>query len=248
MFYTYHLYHVPTRKHYYGVRYSKNAKISDLWNTYFTSSKLVHNLIEEYGKESFVPTIRKIFESPEEAVNWESAFLKKVNAKHNQNWINQHNGDGKFLTIGKCSEYRRKRISESKKGKPSNRKNYRHSKITKNKISESNKGKNLGPLSNEHKDKISKAMKKNLAELTPEEQSERVKNSMSSPQSWTEERKQKISNALTGKVVSEESRQKMSKSKLAIMTPERCLACGDANRGKTWKVIDGKRVWMEKNE
>jgi hypothetical protein len=21
--------------------------------------------------------------------------------------------------------------------------------------------------------------------------------------------------------------------------------CGDANRGKTWKLIDGKRVWME---
>jgi len=32
-------------------------------------------------------------------------------------------------------------------------------------------------------------MTNKLAELTPEEQSERVKNSMSSPQSWTEDGK-----------------------------------------------------------
>jgi len=36
---------------------------------------------------------------------------------------------------------------------------------------------------------ISKAMTNKLAELTPEEQSERVKNSISSPQSWTEDGK-----------------------------------------------------------
>jgi hypothetical protein len=114
--YTYHLYHKPTNKHYYGARYAKNAHVDDLWHTYFTSSKRVRNLIKEYGEDSFIPTARKVFDSAESAVLWESKILSKVNAKHNPNWLNQHNGDGKFL-MTECTEYRAKRISEAKKGK-----------------------------------------------------------------------------------------------------------------------------------
>lgn len=59
MSYTYYLYHTPTNKHYYGARYAKNAHVGDLWNTYFTSSKRIHNLIEEYS----AATRKKISES-----------------------------------------------------------------------------------------------------------------------------------------------------------------------------------------
>lgn len=30
------------------------------------------------------------------------------------------------------------------------------------------------------------------------------------------------------------------------MTDEQKLKCGNHNRGKTWKLIDGKRVWITK--
>ena len=73
----------------------------------------------------------------------------------------------------------------------------------------------------------------------------RTKNSFSSPSSWTEERKKKISKSHIGKKLSVETRKKMSESKLN-MTDEKKFKCGDSNRGKTWKLIDGKRVWFAK--
>lgn len=96
------------------------------------------------------------------------------------------------------------------------------------------------------KKQISKTMKARLAKLSHEEMRERLLNSFHSPDSWTDERKQKISEALTGKVVSDETRQKLSKIHKELMTEEKRVACGNFNRGKTWKLIDGKRVWMEK--
>ena len=66
--YTYHLYHIPTGLHYYGVRWAKNCAPSDLWSTYFSSSKAVKKLIKEYGKDSFIAKVRKVFTTKEQAV------------------------------------------------------------------------------------------------------------------------------------------------------------------------------------
>lgn len=96
------------------------------------------------------------------------------------------------------------------------------------------------------KQQISKSMKARLAKLSQEEMQERLLNSCHSPESWTEERKHKISKALTGKIVSQETRKKLSHTLKELMTDEKRLSCGDFNRGKTWKLINGKRVWMEK--
>ena len=52
--YTYLLTHVQTGKKYYGVRFAKGCNPSDLFITYFTSSKYVKSLIEEYGIESLL--------------------------------------------------------------------------------------------------------------------------------------------------------------------------------------------------
>jgi len=45
---------------YYGVRYAKNCHPSDLWVTYFTSSKFVKIHRENYGEPDIIK-IRKTF-------------------------------------------------------------------------------------------------------------------------------------------------------------------------------------------
>lgn len=130
--YTYHLYHKPTNRHYYGVSYRQGCSPDELWKSYFSSSIVVHDLIEKFGKESFIPTVRKIFKSSDKAVAWETKFLVKVNAQHNDAWLNRHNGKEKFIgphnhsdeskskirskiTGIKRSEETRKKMSESAK-------------------------------------------------------------------------------------------------------------------------------------
>lgn len=114
--FTYHLYHKPTDRHYYGVRYKKDCSPDELWNTYFSSSPIVHRLIEQYGKDSFVPKVRKVFKSAEQAVRWESKFLSKVNAQHNDKWLNRHNGSDLFIGPHTHNEQSKAKIGSKIKG------------------------------------------------------------------------------------------------------------------------------------
>jgi len=84
--YTYRIKFIPTGEYYYGVRYAKDCDPSELWKTYFTSSLIVRNLIRQYGKELFHVEIRKIFDTPDKAIAWES----KVN-KYTRKWPNYLN-------------------------------------------------------------------------------------------------------------------------------------------------------------
>lgn len=84
--YTYRIQFTPTGEYYYGVRHAKDCKPSELWITYFTSSAVVKHLIKEHGKDKFTFEVRKIFESAESAITWES----KVN-RHTRKWNNYLN-------------------------------------------------------------------------------------------------------------------------------------------------------------
>lgn len=114
--YTYHLYHIPTDRHYYGVRYKKDCSPDDLWKTYFSSSDIVHELIEQYGKESFKVKVRKIFTTAEEAIMWESKFLQRINAHRNEKWLNRSNGNSNFMGPKFHSKKSRKKMSAKIKG------------------------------------------------------------------------------------------------------------------------------------
>lgn len=98
--YTYFITFLLTGQRYYGVRYSKNCHPTDLWNTYYTSSKTIHDLIEQYGKTSFEHKIDKIFNDVNSAIIYETHYLKSIDAKNNSNFFNKHNGDGKFSIYG----------------------------------------------------------------------------------------------------------------------------------------------------
>jgi hypothetical protein len=131
--FTYSIYCKPTNQYYYGVRYSSNCHPSQLWTSYFTSSKRVHKLIEQFGKDQFIVKVRRTFETQEQAVIWETRFLKKVNASSSNLWLNCQNGDGAFRNKGgyKLTEDQlvnfKKPKSESHKKSMRSRYNVKHS-------------------------------------------------------------------------------------------------------------------------
>lgn len=75
-------------KHYYGVKYAQGCKPSDLWKTYFTSSKLVEQYIKEYGDPDIIE-VRKTFTNALDAQLWEKNVLMKLDVVHNDKWLNQ---------------------------------------------------------------------------------------------------------------------------------------------------------------
>lgn len=104
--YTYFVLHIPTGLKYYGSKYGKGANPNTFWKSggYFTSSVKVKNLLKEYGINSFRAEIRKVCKSPEEALNYEYRFLKKVNAINKSDWLNENLGGEKFKNVGPASE------------------------------------------------------------------------------------------------------------------------------------------------
>jgi hypothetical protein len=154
--FTYYLYHKPTGKKYYGVRTARGCHPNDLWNTYFSSSELVKQLILEYGEDSFDFQIRKTFKNKRDALLWERKVLIKLKASMSDDWLNRNNGGG----AGSHTEETREKISKNNakywKGKtrPELSKKFKGHKVTeetKKKISEALKGK---PLPKETRNKM----------------------------------------------------------------------------------------------
>lgn len=209
IYFTYHLYHIPTGKNYYGVRYANGADPSTLWTTYFSSSKVVHSLIEEHGRDSFIATVRKTFLLKESAIAWETMFLQKIDAANNPLWINRSNGGKRFRGAIECSDETRRKMSRARKGKThteetkqkmcQSRKNRPDiTEETRQKMRESNKGRGLGrTLTSETRQKIADSRKGKPRPPMSDEQKQKISESL---------RKRKYKH-------SEETRQKISKSK-----------------------------------
>jgi group I intron endonuclease len=160
--YTYLIKHIPSNRCYYGVRFADGCDPSDLWKTYFTSSKRVKGLIRRYGKKSFSYEVRKTFDTPKQARVWEEKVLTRINAVKRKDFLNLGNSGDQFY-LEKHSKESKRKMSEANKGK--NHPNYgkKRSKEIKIKISESLKGKNHFMYGKNHlkntKIKVSKAMK-----------------------------------------------------------------------------------------
>jgi hypothetical protein len=88
---------MPTGKKYYGSRVANRCEPEqDLWNEYFSSSKLVKILIKEQGKESFIAKVRKTFDNINDAHEYEQRFLHRVKAVEKEEWLNQAYAYGPF--------------------------------------------------------------------------------------------------------------------------------------------------------
>jgi len=70
---------------------------------YFTSSKIIHLLVEIYGKGAFFYEIRKTFENdPISAIRWEQKVLRRLRVENKVNWLNRGISGDKpnFYNIG----------------------------------------------------------------------------------------------------------------------------------------------------
>lgn len=148
--YTYLIKFKPTGQYYYGSRY-KNVRLGispkdDLMVTYTTSSKDINGLIAEYGIEAFEWEVRRTFDTPEQAVAWETRVLRRCRVLEDKKWLNG-NIAGHILP----TEQSRKKISEAHSGKP---KTEEHKKN----LSKSQKGKpkkSMAYQSEEYRQKMS---------------------------------------------------------------------------------------------
>lgn len=103
---------------YYGTEFgckTKTAHPSNLWVTYFTSSRFVKETITKHGDPDVVE-IRRTFTTSKDALCWENKVLRRIDAKSRSKWLNQHNGDGNFRLMGHTLDTA-KRISESTMGR-----------------------------------------------------------------------------------------------------------------------------------
>jgi hypothetical protein len=88
MSYTYLIGWKNLNTYYYGVRYAKNSTPEELWQTYFTSSKHVHQFRNEHGDPDII-VIRKTFDCKKRAIDWETKVLRRMNVVNKQNWLNK---------------------------------------------------------------------------------------------------------------------------------------------------------------
>ena len=85
--YTYLIGWSTHNKYYYGVRYSKKATPSDLWTTYFTSSKHVKHFAAKHGDPD-IKQIRKVFADRESAICWENTVLRRLKVVEDHRFLN----------------------------------------------------------------------------------------------------------------------------------------------------------------
>lgn len=88
--YTYLIGWSQQNKWYYGVRYAKGCKPSELWRTYFTSSQYVTLFRKRFGEPDIIQ-IRKTFTCKNKAILWENKVLKRMNVICDEKWLNRTN-------------------------------------------------------------------------------------------------------------------------------------------------------------
>ena len=188
---------------YYGSRYGKGANPSDLWESYFTSSKKVKEFVSKYGNPDIIQ-VRKTFNNSDDARLWEHKVLKRMNVTQRDDFLNQTDNIAISSDVwrGKThSPETRKIISEKAKLRYLSRENNpfygkKHSEESKQKISKARKG---------HPSHLPMLGKKH-----------------------SEETKQKISSGGKGRVVSDETKKKISKARKGIPRPK--IQCPHCNK------------------
>ena len=195
--YTYLVGWSSLNKFYYGVQYNKKANPSNLWTTYFTSSKYVKKFRELYGEPDIIQ-VRKIFQSKEKACSWEFKVIQRLNCVRSEQWLNRSLAGQKFYNDGiSCI-------------------GHKHTTETKKKISLARTGQ---LISTETKKKISMSLSGENNPMFGKHHSEETKLKMSIAQT-------KENHPLFGKCHSEETKLKMSISKKDQQKFE-CIYCNN---------------------
>jgi len=202
--YTYLITHIPSQKVYYGVRFAKGCHPGDLFQKYFTSSKIIKQLIKEDGHEAFSIEIRRTFKNKESAIIWENKVLKRMCVIKRDDFLNQTDNKSRFTN------------NDWWKGKTRPPKTEEHINNFRKTFKERGRGigntHTLGHvLTEEHKQKISESTK-------------------GIPKS--EETKARMSIGMKGKPKSEQHKQNLSKAKKGKPGPNKGKPCSDETKRK----------------
>lgn len=110
----------PTGQVYYGSRSASSCDPEELFNPnhrtgYFTSSKLVKSLIEDFGLDSFECQVRKTFKNKQDCIRWESRVLTYFNVESNPKFLNLDSKQQSHLAIQnnfptKCISHHKQKI------------------------------------------------------------------------------------------------------------------------------------------
>jgi len=148
-------------KWYYGVRFAKNCNPSELWKTYFTSSKHVKRFVKENGLPDIIQ-IRKTFDTSERAQLFEYKVLRRLKVTKNNKWLN--------VTANKSVEIEAA-LKGAKKPKPFKGNDPRYTIVQQNGINTYKEKKGMYSLTDEQKKErhklICKAKKQNYKNLLP---------------------------------------------------------------------------------
>ena len=116
--YFYIIKHIPSQKYYAGCKINFEADSSNLMKEggYQTTSRVIKKLIQTDGLTSFCIVKLRHFETPREALLYETKFLLKVNAAKNPTFYNQSNGGKNFVNEGgyKLSEATKQKMRKPK--------------------------------------------------------------------------------------------------------------------------------------
>jgi hypothetical protein len=263
--YFYKLLHEPTGKYYVGSQYGKTSDPHNLWETYFTSSKYVGDMIENYGKDSFRIIYVKV---REDARDYERRYLKKAyfilgKERFLELFLNRNLSPGILLseeTIKKANVKRR--ISNSlsaKKLLKEGRHNFQVNRYIRNeednkKISERMMGNNFGSLrimDEDLKSKLSEAARGNTnvrgyKKWYNPKTNERVYSPDKPNEDFINKSFSTLSDEGRKKIVESSSKQKSleHRNKLSISAKNRPSNC----KGTIWVVnMEGKRKRVKQN-
>lgn len=180
----------------------------------------LHNAINKYGVQNFKYEVLTVCGTQYTADYWEIYFIDKYDSRNLKIGYNLKTGG----SAGKHSLETKEKMAKSHIGINTWMKGKKFSLETRIKLSNSLMGKNVGKKASiETRQKLSAAKLGNPSPFKGKTQSEESRARMSKSRIGNTNRK--------GKKASFETRAKMSKS---------------SKSGKTWKIVDGKRVWMEK--
>lgn len=205
--YTYIIGWTKYNKYYYGVQYGLTADPENLWKKYYTSSLAVKEFRKTYGEPDLVQ-IRRVFECPEKAKNWELKVLQRMKVVLREDFLNQNAAFAPPVNNRGMPPETRQKISESLKGKP---KSKEHAEKCRNHIKklqkqniEKRKGKTLEEIygietAKNMREKIKQARKEQIIDKESYQKAidTRRKNGGWKPHS--ESTKDKISQAIAGK-------------------------------------------------
>lgn len=157
---------------YYGSRYAKKCDPSELWVKYFTSSNYVKKFREENGEPDVIQ-VRRTFNNRENARQWETKFLIRINAVKSIRWLNKTSGTDKFYggdkrpplslahkeALSKAAKLR-KRSPEHIAALHAGRRNKKNTK-------EHNKAISVATLGRKHSNETKAKMKESRSKLDP---------------------------------------------------------------------------------